>query len=779
MVTSRVAISWATQISGSASGRSDRCGVRGGRAGLEDASGGCVVHGARLARRSFTDLSRPEIGPRAASRACEDPLPWTSRCWASSASPSDGADRTPRGQRSRDLLAALLLRRGQAVDAIGAPRPGVGLGEWLDAHRGAHPDGPAAPGHRRRPRAEVRGRLPPDGCRRRRGPVRRPGRPGPWRRPARGRRGPAAGGPRTVARRPPVRRRHRGARRGRGHAGSWRSAPRPASCWPSGCSTGATATRSRRRPSWPSCWSPRTRCASAATSSRILAAARAGRRAEALGGYDRLRATLRDELGIDPGPEAQELHLQVLRDELAPVPAGRPPSHRTSAPAPTSRIHGREDDLAQVQALLGDAAAGLHRRAGRRRQEPTALRAGIGAGGGAGRRIRRPRVAARPAARGAGGGRGPGSRRRGAGRGSGRLAGCAARRPRADRPRRRGGALRARDGPAGGDASRALPRTAAGGDLATTPRGDRGGGPRARPAARRRRRARTRVTVAASPAVMLLRDRIADRAPALVQGEESLLRLAELTRRVDGVPLALAAAGRSGPGPFAGRARRAARRPASASARTTPASRRGTARCGTPSAGASTGSPTTDSEPCAACRSSLDGSSHRRRAPSSAATSTADAALHALVRDALVHVERTESGLSFRLLRPVRGPRPGAAGRGRRAGQRTGPASPLARRPVARCAAQRRAAVRRTGPLPGLRRGPGRSARGRRPGAGRRPVGDPGLPVDLRRHAGAGAALVHASHRVRAAQPARAGAAAADARRAAGEPRRRSRVVAT
>ena len=28
-----------------------------------------------------------------------------------------GADRTPRGQRSRDLLAALLLRRGQAVEA--------------------------------------------------------------------------------------------------------------------------------------------------------------------------------------------------------------------------------------------------------------------------------------------------------------------------------------------------------------------------------------------------------------------------------------------------------------------------------------------------------------------------------------------------------------------------------------------------------------------------------------------------------------------------------------
>ena len=59
----------------------------------------------------------------------------------------------------------------------------------------------------------------------------------------------------------------------------------------------------------------------------ILAAARAGRRAEALERYDLLRRTLRDELGIDPGPDAQELHLQVLRDELAPVPAARPPHH--------------------------------------------------------------------------------------------------------------------------------------------------------------------------------------------------------------------------------------------------------------------------------------------------------------------------------------------------------------------------------------------------------------------------------------------------------------------
>ena len=54
--------------------------------------------------------------------------------------------------------------------------------------------------------------------------------------------------------------------------------------------------------------------------------------------------------------------------------------------------------------------------------------------------------------------------------------------------------------------------------------------------------------MAASPAVMLLRDRIVDRAPALVQGEESLLRLAEFTRRVDGVPFALQLLAAQAPG---------------------------------------------------------------------------------------------------------------------------------------------------------------------------------------------------------------------------------------
>jgi DNA-binding SARP family transcriptional activator len=44
---------------------------------------------------------------------------------------------------------------------------------------------------------------------------------------------------------------------------------------------------------------------------RCLAAR--GNYAEALSVYERCRAVLRDELGVDPGPELQELHLEILR----------------------------------------------------------------------------------------------------------------------------------------------------------------------------------------------------------------------------------------------------------------------------------------------------------------------------------------------------------------------------------------------------------------------------------------------------------------------------------
>ncbi|MFG1655536.1 BTAD domain-containing putative transcriptional regulator [Micromonospora chersina] len=97
---------------------------------------------------------------------------------------------------------------------------------------------------------------------------------------------------------------------------------------------------------------------------------RAGRPAEALAEYERLRATLADTLGTDPGPELAALHLEILRGEPAAVPvrADRPvpapaDGHRAPVPDPgrpargnlpatlTSFV-GREEEVARVAGLL-------------------------------------------------------------------------------------------------------------------------------------------------------------------------------------------------------------------------------------------------------------------------------------------------------------------------------------------------------------------------------------------------------------------------------------------
>jgi predicted ATPase/DNA-binding SARP family transcriptional activator len=90
---------------------------------------------------------------------------------------------------------------------------------------------------------------------------------------------------------------------------------------------------------------------------RALAAA--GRQADALAAYQRLRAWLAEDLGIDPSEELQALHVGVLRGEAGPADRGRAPAG-PAAPRTNLRAHitsfvGRADDLARITGAFDDA----------------------------------------------------------------------------------------------------------------------------------------------------------------------------------------------------------------------------------------------------------------------------------------------------------------------------------------------------------------------------------------------------------------------------------------
>ena len=76
----------------------------------------------------------------------------------------------------------------------------------------------------------------------------------------------------------------------------------------------------------------------------------AGRQADALGAYERVRVRLSEELGVAPSPELQAAHLAVLRGEAAP--AAPPPARGTNLPAAVTSFVGREREIEQIDALL-------------------------------------------------------------------------------------------------------------------------------------------------------------------------------------------------------------------------------------------------------------------------------------------------------------------------------------------------------------------------------------------------------------------------------------------
>ena len=89
----------------------------------------------------------------------------------------------------------------------------------------------------------------------------------------------------------------------------------------------------------------------------MLALYRSGRQADALDAYQQARRTLIDELGIEPGPELQELERAILRQDSALALASA--RARSNIPAPLTPLVGRRLELAALTSLVRAGQARL------------------------------------------------------------------------------------------------------------------------------------------------------------------------------------------------------------------------------------------------------------------------------------------------------------------------------------------------------------------------------------------------------------------------------------
>ena len=88
----------------------------------------------------------------------------------------------------------------------------------------------------------------------------------------------------------------------------------------------------------------------------MLALYRSGRQADALDAFQEARRVLSEELALEPGPELRSLQQAILSHDgaIAHVPVAPARRRRGNLPAPVTSFVGRESDLAEVLQLVRD-----------------------------------------------------------------------------------------------------------------------------------------------------------------------------------------------------------------------------------------------------------------------------------------------------------------------------------------------------------------------------------------------------------------------------------------